>query len=426
MSENERQNISETFGRFTESSSIGGQHNMNGPRNVTSDMWAPISVGRTAEPQSKVRQNTDAGVQKREEKPVSTEKKRPDANKSKAPVKSAQRPAEKGRNSEKNEKKPSKQTDRRKPKGKPVSDVIKKKLLSDERKKDAAKQQRQKQQQELDKNRQEYENQIKEGKSHIEISKKRAEIKRKKRRIRNILTVVIFFVFVAAFVGIYTYAKGAPIANIIIEGDSIYSNKKITQAAGVSVGVNMFSLREKTINDSVAAALPYIHSVEIDRDLPDTLKIKVTPTTEKFLIVNDTEYICVDEYMKILSLKKKKLKDGFFRIYGFEKQTVDVGTEYEPSDANKEKFRLVEDIIRELEKNEVIKSAVINVADMNDVRVLHNSKVMIYLGGCSELENQINLACNVIKDTVSEGQTGYIDMRYSNMAFFNEGTINAH
>ena len=43
----------------------------------------------------------------------------------------------------------------------------------------------------------------------------------------------------------------------------------------------------------------------------------------------------------------------------------------------------------------------------------------------TELENQINLACNVIKDTVSEGQTGYIDMRYSNMAFFNEGTINA-
>ena len=106
MSENERQNISETFGRFTESSSIGGQHNMNGPRNVTSDMWAPISVGRTAEPQSKVRQNTDAGVQKREEKPVSTEKKRPDANKSKAPVKSAQRSAEKGRNSAKKEKKP--------------------------------------------------------------------------------------------------------------------------------------------------------------------------------------------------------------------------------------------------------------------------------------------------------------------------------
>ena len=231
--------------------------------------------------------------------------------------------------------------------------------------------------------------------------------------------------FVAAFAGVYIYAKGAPIVNIVVEGDSIYSNTEVSQAAGVGVGVNMFSLKEKTINKNVTAALPYIHSVEIDRDLPDTLIIKVTPTTEKYLIVNDTEYICVDEHMKILSLKKKKLKDGFFRVYGFEQQTVQTGISYEPSEENKEKFELVKDIVQELEKNGVIKSAVINVGDMNDVKVLYNSKVMLYLGSCSQLANQINLACNVIKETVSEGQTGYIDMRYNNMAFFNEGTIYA-
>lgn len=432
-------NYSDTFGKFTDTSAFPrGGNKVKGPIDITSDMWTPISTGavpeknqetvnkREKEKQSDKNKKKEENSPSKERKP---EKKKPEKKKK------AKNQGKKEKNTKQNRKTPisegrpeTEKPPRKKTAGKKKNDgkkqaVRRERLISEEDIRRQEKERRVREKHEVNKNNREYEIQAKQGKSHNEISRKRAEMKIRNRRLRNIAAALVFFIFIGAFVTVYTYTKGAPVKHVVLEGESIYSQQQITAAAGIIPGVNMLSLKEKTINEAVTAALPYIHSVDIKRKLPDTVTVVVTPTIDKYLIVNGSGEICIDEYNKILSLKKHKVQDGKYRIYGFEKQTAAEGAVYEPSDNNKEKFDFVKRIVAFIEKEGVITSATINVTDMNDVRILYK-KVMIYLGDCKELEKQLNLAGNVIKQAVTEGKSGYIDLRYSDMAFFNEGTIN--
>ncbi len=443
MEDKNRKGFSQTFGKYTDNATFGtkdGYNKVREVKNVTSDMWAPISAGMPTE--KKVNEPNSAKSQKQQpqknnrnnNRPISGGRESAAAEKKKSrtapkakPDNSADAKNKRSENAAAKKKKAASVS--RTPKGKPVAEVGAKKQTArpqeNRRKNDKAQENAKKirNQQQINKENQHYDNDRRDGISHDESSKRRAAAKKKKRRIRSIITIALFMLFSSAFIGIYAYTKGAPIANIVIEGESKYKNEQIIKAAEIYEGLNMMSLREKKLNKKITAELPFIHSVELSRKLPDTVKLTVTPAKEKYLIVNDKGYICIDEYNKVVSVKKMKLQEGSFRIKGYEPQEANVGESYEPSDANKEKHKLVKQMISSMEKGGVIKSAVINVEDMSDIQVVYNSNVKIYLGECDDLENQISLAGNVIKDAVTNSQTGYIDLRYDGRAFFNEGTM---
>lgn len=423
---------SETFGKYTNSSAFGenSAKDVKEPKNITSDMWTPISGGETYQKRPEPQYS-------REYRPASEPVRRPNPESGNTAPRQGNRKGTAdtrggaNKSGQKTKQQPSQKS--RTPKGKPVSAKgapaqtqgkqrpPQKKAPPQNNRQANAEKYREQQSRKKDLNN--YDKKRNEGHNPGEISKQRAAKKRRSRYIKSLVAVFIFLLFVGAFVGIYSYTKGAPIANIIVEGESVYENGEILKSAEVEVGLNMFLLREKQINQKVTTELPYIHSVELDRKLPDTITLTITPTKEKYLIVGKKGYICVDENDKIVSLKKKKLQDGTFGVKGFDEQTVAEGEIYVPSESNKARYELVKRMVSYLEKIGDVKKATINVADMSDVKILYNSKITVYLGDCKDLENRLSLACNVIKSPVTEGKTGYIDMRYDSMAFFNEGAM---
>lgn len=427
MENRNNKNISETFGKYADDAAYGnanGYNKIRQPQNISSSMWEPISAGaqpkhKQAEASEKKKKKPEA--QKASQAPISEgrpQKNNQKQNKSQNKKSSSQKTSEKKPADKKNtaKKKPSQKS--RVPKGRPVTKEMMQEIARNTEK---AKDKRQ--QTQLRKSREDYDEQLRQGKSHNEISKKRAGEKKKKRRVRTLATVLLFFVFVAGFFCAYFYAKGAPVANIVIEGKSVYKDEKIISAADLEVGINMFTVREGKINKKVTAELPYIRSVDIKRKLPDTIIVAVEPTSDKYLIVADKSYICLDENLKVVSDKKRKLTDGSFRILGFEAQTAEVASRYEPSENNKEKFNLAQKMVSAIENKGIMKKAEINLEDLSEVTVIYDSRIMIYLGDCKDLENRISLASDVIETAASQGQTGYIDTRYDGRAYFNEGTM---
>ncbi len=408
MPNKNKSNVSETFGKYSQSTFKSNGKKTPEPKNITSDMWTPISTGETAakELEKKASAKKTTAKPKTEAKEASL-------------ISEGRKPSQKKGKKEKNTSK--KKQKSRTPKGKPISEInaANADTRASKKQKEADKRRHQ---QQLSKAERDYNERIKEGKSPSELSKERAALKRKKRIRRNVLTFALFLIFVLAFVGIYTYSKGAPAAVITVEGESVYTSEEIIAAAELEVGVNMFSLREKNINALVTKALPYIHSVEIDRKLPDKLVLNITPTAEKYLIVNSDKYICVDSFDKVISDKKIKLDTGKFRVYGLENQSAEIGSAFVPSEENKGKYELVKSLVAAMENEGVITKAVISVTDRENVKVLYDGKIMIYLGDCSDLEKRIALACKVIETPEVEGKTGYIDMRFGDAAYFREGS----
>ncbi len=413
-------------------------------QNVTSDMWEPISTGspakksapsqRSSQPQkdTPVRkspaQNKKSGTQNKSAS--SSKSKSPDRKKQtkKTPVDVTQdRISEGGRKpAPKKQVKPEEKKKKSAPKSKKNA-VGSKKREPKGRDTRSLEQQRQKQRaKNLNKSRLEYNEQRKSGHSHDDISKDTIRRKRNKAKIIAIVTTFIVVLFVAGFIGAYAYTEGAPIAVISIEGESRYKDKKIIEAANVYAGLNMLSVREKAVNEAVTKKLPYISEVEVDYQLPDTLLLKVTATEEKYLITNGEGYICVDGKDKVVSVKKKKLTEGRYRLTGFEEQTAAAGEQYIPSENNLEKYNKAKELVAALEKVEGFSSGVIDLANLKDITYTYDSRIRIYLGEGEAPDKQLSLAMEVIKDSASEGQTGYIDMRFSDKAYLALGSMEIH
>ncbi len=415
-------------------SGYGDKNNGGTVQNVSSSMWEPISAGPSLQKDTPVRRSTEqtkkappkgtkgapqkkaqgksrsAGVTgdrisaggRKTPKPVSESKKNV-APKKKKSASQAKRPVG-GKE--------------REPKGKDTRNL-------DRRQEQARLNKEQKRARERARSRERAERQSKKGVSYDEMRKKRSRTARLKAKVIAAVTVVAVLLTVALCVGVYSYQKGAPVAVINIVGESPYKNKKITETANLYVGINMLSVREKTVSGILTKALPYIKDVQVDYQFPDTLVLNVTSTEEKLLISGTAGYICLDKDGKVLSLKKKKLTDGRYLVEGFEEQTATAGESFVPTENNRGKYEKVKEIVAVLEASGKFPKGTVNVADLKDVSVVYDSRINIYLGDCARLTRQLEAALDVIgkDEDIINGQTGYIETRYEGQTTFKVGSM---
>lgn len=406
-------------------------------QNVTSSMWEPISTGSSVSEYTPVRKSPSQpkkassakknnagkaeGSQKRKASGFDVGEDRISDGGRKATAPSAEKKkkstASPKKKTQKKDKKPV-GSKSREPKGRDTRNI-------ESRENKARIQKEKKRARNRARSREKVKKQSRQGVSYDEMRKKTSRSKRLKAKIIAAATVLITLAVVACCVCAYAYSKGAPVSVINIVGESRYKNEKILEKANLYVGINMLSVREKTVNDAVTGALPYIKDVQVDYQFPDTLVLNVTPTQEKYLISNGTGFICLDANGKVLSLNKKKLTDGRYLAEGFEEQAAETGKAYVPTENNLPKYEKVKEIVAVLEKSGRFTKGVIDVTDLGNVNVIYDSRINIYLGSCDKLESQLEFAMNIIEkdQDIINGQTGYIETRYEGQATFKPGSM---
>ncbi len=399
------------------------------PKNITSDMWEPITTSgnytaytpsrqefRASEPEkySKANKANKAQSQKngrvRESVKADVKKAAPEADKPKRKKSAAQ----------------ANKTQRPISSGKAQSDKAKKQKKNPSAKAKApSKLAASRAQRQRDKTNRRFLKLVNSGKSVDRAREIIIKRKIRKRKLKTLFSVMFFFFFAVIFVLSYTYFEGAPVKNIIIEGDEVYSDAEILDAAKLSEGVNMLTVREKKVNEDVVKILPFVSAVGVDYALPDTLKLNIISTTEKFIIKNGSGYICVDKTGKVVSEKKKKLSAGQYLIEGMSEQSYSVGEMFVPDSANAERYEIARQVALAADANETLNTGVINVSDTNDVTLTYKSRLRIYLGNSDRLASKLSVAQDVMTDNAAENKTGYINAKYDIAAYFMQGSMDA-
>lgn len=410
-------NISDTFGKYNNSTGK--------MKNVSSSDWKPISAtgvyesasassekkaqqsnrqkkndNRTRQPSGKkVSSKNDAKAKKQRlisEGEPSAEKKAQDKKKADSAKK-------KSSSSSKNKQSASKKSDNgRAPTGKDMRE-------------DARKQQ--KYEEKINRSDENYKKHSDSGKNHDEISRDLNAGKRKKNAIKNAVTVIAVLVLAVFIIAVFCYNHGGLIENIVIEGNKVYTDRQICQAAGIAQGQNMLSLREGKIKRAVTKQLPYVKDVVLERQLPDTVILKIKTTVDKYIIASGGNTYTLDTDGKVVSDKKRSLEKGLFYVEGFETQKFSEGDDFEPIEANEKRFALMKEIVTLFEKGGVVDSAVIKLQNTEDVRVIFKEKIVVCLGNCDDLAQDIPHASGIIEKVDASGKTGYIDMRYDPAPF---------
>lgn len=93
-----------------------------------------------------------------------------------------------------------------------------------------------------------------------------------KRTMLLVMLMLILVLFLAGMV----YKVFFVVSNIQVEGETRYSTGDIVRASGVSDGDNLFSFSSRVVMEDVTLRLPYIHTLAVDRTIPDEVLFTVT------------------------------------------------------------------------------------------------------------------------------------------------------
>ena len=251
-------------------------------------------------------------------------------------------------------------------------------------------------------------------------------INRKKirmNRIKTLSSVAVLFVFALAFLLSYSYFKGAEISEIKINGNEVYTDTEILEAANLNTGMNMLTIREKPLNDSVTTILPFISSIGVDYKLPDVLELNIVPTREQLILKCARKYICVDSMGKVVSDKKKKLDEGQFLVQGLVEQEYTVGENFKASQENAERFKIALEFAKAAEESDTLNYGVLDLKDLKDITFTYRSKIRLYLGDGENLKKKMERAIGIMNESDIGEKTGYINLKYDIGAYFMEGSM---
>ena len=265
---------------------------------------------------------------------------------------------------------------------------------------------------------------VKSGKSADEARVIINRRKIRKKRLKTLGTVGLFTTFAICFLLSYSYFRGAEIKEILFEGDKeVYSQTEILEAGNLSTGQNMLTVSEKKLNDNITKLLPFISEIDVDYRLPDVLALNIVSTKEQLILKCDRKYICVDKTGKVVSDKKKKLTEGQFLVQGLAEQEYTVGELFVVSEENAQKFKIAQEFAKYAENAETLNYGVLDLKDVGDIRFTYRSKIRLYLGDSSNLATKIDSAVGIMNSADVGDKTGYINLKYDIGAYFMEGTM---
>ncbi len=269
-----------------------------------------------------------------------------------------------------------------------------------------------------------------------------AKRKRFLRKSKNFLSAFLVFLFAFSLAFTYCYYEGAPIKNIVVDGKSDYTDKKIISVAEITHGQNMLTVREKQVNEKVTTQLPLISKVTLRYNFPETIQLQIISTKAEIVIKSGSSvYTCIDQTGKVVSLKKQKLQKDQFLVTGIKHDPFKVGEyfaievpeEVEGEDEqatlqrlSKQKEKLKFDTVKEivsLLKDKKIYPCKIDISNLEDIQVVFDSRIRIYLGDETRLNFKINTAYDLIKANEENSDVAYVDVRYSGKNYYLPGSM---
>lgn len=129
-----------------------------------------------------------------------------------------------------------------------------------------------------------------------EFIKKRIERQRKIRKRRLVAFFIVFIILLLCVGILLSFTVFFPIDNISAKGSKIYSAEEILAECEITKGDNLFAVSRAETEKILKKKLPYIESVDFDRELPGTLKLKVKDAVEfAGYKIDDVYYIVSSE-----------------------------------------------------------------------------------------------------------------------------------
>lgn len=227
----------------------------------------------------------------------------------------------------------------------------------------------------------------------------------KKKYTFYYLVALVMMLCVGAALSLTVFFK---IESIQVVGDTRYAKEELIDAAGVSVGENLFRVSKKTTSERLIAGYPYIAQVRLQRVLPNALLLHVTEAKAIAAVETGQTYALLDARARVLETGLPTCPEGYSRTVGFSVEGLSPGDFLSEQDADR--LSLLLELQDGIAANGLSKIGLIDLSDPADIWLLYDGRVAVELGGRSDIDYKTRAAKSVIDISVTDKTVGTLDV----------------
>ena len=181
------------------------------------------------------------------------------------------------------------------------------------------------------------------------------------------------------------------------EEGTAYSNEQILEAFGTPTGANIFSFRADTAAQTIAAALPYLETVSISRQLPDTVLITVTAAAETYCVPADTGGVAVvSAGMKVLRTAPAEDESAAALIQVTGAQAAAPVAGQPLAFTEPDKLTVLQQILAQTQSVGLVPIGQIDLTDILELSFVYDGRIKILLGTANDLAYKVEWAWRLV------------------------------
>ncbi len=242
-------------------------------------------------------------------------------------------------------------------------------------------------------------------KNNLKLATKSSDTGKSKRAARVLVySCIIMFLLFLLWQG-FNYFR---IESIVIQGTSSLDRDTIITALDLRQGMSIIMIEESDLEAELKSAFPIIRSVEVARELPKTIIIRLTDRESVGYIKKDNQYWLVDIDLYCYDRQGKRPED-LPVIQGLDNSAVQIGVHIKCQSRKK----LLRSFFRAWKEDPWLDVTILDVGDSFNLVAYLEDGTEIWLGEHYEMDHKLLL----VKKTmpyIRNGENTCLDIRTGN------------
>ena len=202
------------------------------------------------------------------------------------------------------------------------------------------------------------------------------------------------------------------VKEIVVEGDTRYSEEEIIAASKLYVGQSLLSVNKITAHDNLVAAFPYLETVEVGNASFYALRIRVTEVPVMAVAECDGEWIILGENNRALErVAEEDIPEGLVRIKG----ATTVGNVIGKDLLDERSLRICRTLITASKRYGLDNMTTIDVSAKTRIFLMLDERMQVVLGNETNLDTQVEVLVDTLPTLYKNNgtdATGRVDMMF--------------
>jgi len=229
------------------------------------------------------------------------------------------------------------------------------------------------------------------------------------------LAVIALLMLAAVAVGVGMFFL---VADIQVEGTSVYDADSIVEASGIEMGKSIFLIRTEAARRKIKEQFSYVDDVRIRRSFPGSVTIEISESFPAAWVEYNGAAWIMDKNARFLDVKTAAETAGLAEIEGIEPLQPVVGQTMALSVEESVKLDYLREIMGRLSEFDMMKDvSAIDIASASSVSFTYMGRFQVILGRGDDVEDKLQLLRGVV-NRLDESETGRIDLSIGGRAHF--------